>query len=410
MDPNPALRLLLDLPLRTPVEADVSEALGRVDQTIRKGGAAWPAVYQDALGIAERIVAECDRRIDDVQRKSMAIEEAAERARSQQGPRRQLDTVRNELRQVASQLKQDWRGRLQRQQEQLQSKAVEAMATLTLEVKQEGEKAEARAAEAWLLQLASYVEKLAREWRGQVAEALPASISAKATAALASLKELSLGPVPPTAAPPLTMVDSVKLSSPPQSFDVPAFGTALAQYARGHLMTASMMGTMLFAAFAAVVSMGGHGGAGSSSMYARGWVLLIALPPSVIFGAIAAKRSRQVALEKGRDQKKQAIVSALTQDIQKLLARVQGELERACAQAIDTAMAQLEGWLTQSSQAAITRLEAAQQEQLRAQKLEVRALQDRASEARTLKSQLSQAVLPELRRRLRDLTAAPAAT
>jgi hypothetical protein len=262
--------------------------------------------------------------------------------------------------------------------------------------------AEAKAQDAWLAQIGAYADKLVREWRTQLVESVPVSISAKVSQVAAALQELSLGTPPALQPPSFGEPEAWKLAPAPQPFEVPAFGAALMQYVRGHLMTASMLGTMLFGALAAAVSLSGAQ-PGSVGMYARGWLLLLALPPAIIFGIVAASRSRKVALEKGKDQKKQAISQALAADVQRALSRQSSELDRAVGLSLDAAFAAAEAWLAQAAQPALAQIESSQQEQLRAQKLELRQLQDRAGEARTLKSQLSQSILPELRRRLRDL-------
>ncbi len=402
LDPVPALRMLCDLPLRAELDAETTAALRALEERVRQPAGGWAEIYADAARLAERIVADCDRKSEAAQRRTLELEEHGDRGRSQGGPRRRLEAVRGEVKQLAGKLRQDWRVRLQKQIDQVGENAAGGLAQPEWDLSIQQEKAELRLKRAWHARFTAHVESLVSEWRAQVAERVSADLTARAAEAVRPLADLELG-APPAPAPPALATDPVKLSTPVQSFDVPRLGAALWQYVRSNLMAVTMFGTMLFSAAAVL----GFGGGGLGSMQARGWLILGLGPFCVIAGILAARRQRRAGIEKGRAAKEQAVIQALTTEVQKQVGRAAADLERASGSWLDTAVNDFDTWVARAAEPGIARAETTQQEDVRALRLESRQLQEKLGELRGLRSQLAQNMLPELRRRLRDLGEAP---
>jgi hypothetical protein len=141
-------------------------------------------------------------------------------------------------------------------------------------------------------------------------------------------------------------------------------------------------------------------------MQLRAWMMLFLLPPALVLGSLAARKQRKTVMEKAKVSKQQAIAGALVSDAGKVVARQSAELDRALGQYIDQACAAQEAWLERAAEPKVAAAETAEQEKVRTLRLESRQVQEAQGELRMVRNQVAQTVVPELRRRLRDLSEA----
>jgi hypothetical protein len=401
LDPVPAFRALLDLPLRLKLDDDPARRLGTLDERARAADKqAWGGLYRDAVTLAGDLVEICDGKAEQAQRRALEIDESIERLRGPHAARKRVDATRAELLRLAARLKQEWRTRLARQEEQVSESVARAADELGVDVSS-AERPSLRVPEDQLARLGAYVEKLAREWRAQLGDKLAVDVMAKTAEIVAPLGDVDARLQVPPSPPPLSLpeMDVVTLAVAPQPLEVPSVGAALAQYVRGHIMMVTMFGTMLIS----VIAVLGLGRGGGSLMLARGWLMLLVLPPSVLFGVFAARRQRRTAIEKAQTARQAQVVAIIGADTKKLIGRHAADLERAAGAWLDEAGAAAERWLDEATTPTLNATDEVQKSELRACKLEARQMADALAEQRTLKTQLSQSILPELRRRARDL-------
>lgn len=402
LDPSPALRNLIDLPLRIQLPERFCERLNRLEASQGEQQPDWPAVYQEALTISEQLNGFWESRLEELHRRRLALGDPMSlRQRQQIELRREMDRARNLLRQTIGGLTGEWQSRLKRQVDYIMEESGKRLDSLELDQRVEDGDLMISLAAGWKQQHEKFLNEAMERWvgaaTGSFTEALTKELQpiASSLAVIAALPN-SLIPKLSPKAETVTMSVEVKRS------EVVSFITALLHFMRGHVMSVSMFGGVVVV-LAGLLGVGAQADPGANMV--RQYLLAIAMPFSFVFGFFAIKADRQKQHRKLLEQRRQEFRSTVRADCQRLAERQRDSLERSLLKQIpDGLQRNLENWLGQHGESAIQRAEERGAESASELVLKQDKLAEEAVQLRTIRGQLTQQTAVDLRRRLRELT------
>jgi hypothetical protein len=415
-EPAPPLRALLDVPLRFAIAAPLAAELQGLSQTVRQTppDGAWADVYARAIEIGEALARDADARIEDMQRKALSADDPNEtRQRLSQGPRRDAERARADAKGALQKALREWIDRSKRQFEHVSTQCLET-AGKTMQLDESPTHAGIALAidKPWAAQFAGYVGRCCEEWTRNVttgADGALATAASGATAAAVEKLRAAAVRAPATAAAPSTDA-RVGSDLPSKEVDVPSTGAALLHYVRSNVMAVGIFGTVLAVAVALAGKLSGEGESHGSpnTMLLRGGLILAVLPFSVVFGLKAARRQRAALRDKAIAAQRQAVQGYLKSEVEKALERHRKALERWMTARSDEWATAVDRWWEEAIEPKLADADAAGVEAMRELKLQQAKMTEEQTALRTFRSQLTQSLLFDLRKRQRELVEAAA--
>ncbi len=404
-DPSPALRALLDLPLRAQLSSEHREALEDMEQRLRGGDTVpgWLRFYTSAVEIAEEIMRSWDARLADLQRQRAQIgDPGATRQRAQSNARREVDRTRSTARQVTGAVVTDWQERLRRQIDHVMEDVRRHLDDMPLRARVTKTSIEYSVDTAWLTGFRAYLEEVLVRWLRAGGDGVKAALEAGLSSALEPLRSL----VPETAM--IKVPTSVPLA-PEKAVLTPAekrterrtFLASLIQYVRGHLAVVGSIAGLLAVVGSPVL------GSSKGSVNIRQWLAAAATPLFLALGYFIVRRDRRQAVRKGRAQARKDIAASLESDCRKLLERQAQAIERTIVRKLpEQALAEVEALLQTQGEAAVCAADERAAGEASEVAIKLDRLNEELSRLRTQRAQLQDQIVFELRRRARELSPA----
>lgn len=402
-DPVPALRALLDVPLRLELAPPARAALTALEARVGAPPAeiVWPDVYRDALSAAEKVAAALDARMQELQRLRMQLGDPATARQRYAGVlRKDLDRARNGARAAVATVQGDWQSRPRRQVDYVMEEVGKQLAQIALREQALPGEIELSLDEGWLARYTTWLRAAIDAWIASSVAGVQRALTQELGPVCESLAR-AFPDAPPPVAPTLGGVraEVPAFTAEAKRYERHGFGSALAHYVRGNVMTVSMFGGVV-AVLGALA--GGH--AGSSSNY-RNYLIAGAVPLSIGFGVFAVRSDRARGRKKNLDARRVEVATWLKQETGKVAERQRDVIERTLIKRVgDVVPRDLEAWIAEHAEPAIARAEERGGADALELAVRVDKLNEEAGQLRTLNSAVTQQMMIELKKRLRELS------
>lgn len=378
-DPGATLRGFIDLPLRYPLEPELTGSINAfaAEARLHPVDADWIPVYARAVQVAEAALSSVDRRLEDLQRRALTIEDPSDaRNRIAQVPRRDADRARIEVKAEIQRALRDWSDRLRRQHEHVGSGCGPLLRQDHL-VKESPSGRDVLIAlnPQWWQDFSNYVGQCCEAWSQNAIVGVDREVGSAVQRGLSPLVRRygSLEGPPAFPAPAIDLNFDVHVDE--HEVEVP--GTA------AHLLRAA-------AGFAgAVASMNPLGG-------------LRALQAGVSF--VELQRGQSMRREQAVTAWRETAVAQIRTDLERVLDRHRRALERWTTRRCEQWFVAIDRWWDARVEPHFAVADRDAVEAVRELKLQHSRIQEEISGLRSLRNQLSQTVLFDLRRRLRELS------
>jgi hypothetical protein len=402
VDPCPGFRALLDLPYRFALEAHQTSTLGDLAACARDAASpeSWGALYARSLLEGERILNSIDQKLDAQQQALNALDDPMEiRNRLAGAPRRGVERVVTDLRSALQRCSKDWLDRTRRQQEFVTDGTVpwfrdlfrwkELVVAHGVQISLDP---------TWWSQLERFVLDACTQWQGGVMQGFDTACQQVILDAIRNARPASTSlPSPPS---PLPVADArLKLDTPVDErlIEIPnAVGMVLRS---GRSL--GTMGTFLFTVVAGV----------AVGDQVRAWTMKVS-PLIMIIALFAAfyfaQEDRKLRRERGIESWRATAVQQMRAAVAVVLDRQHRALDRWIEARTEQWTRSVDGWFSADVEPQFVDADARAQEQVRQLKLQQARMQEEFSTLRSLRSQFSQTILPELRRRHHELAHAVA--
>jgi hypothetical protein len=418
-EPSAALRSLIDLPLKTSLSAASAESLRGLGEETRKAKAReeWSAVYASGVTILEGIVAEVDASLEDLQRKILHSDDPNDAKNRIAGlPRREAERGRNDARAALQRVGKEWVERSRRQLERVTTQCLESSQSLAIKEKETPEGVELSTDPAWWSQYVGFVGRCADEWTSSFTSGAEEGFASQTAAAISPALAHASGQsvaAPPSLAPPENEA-RLPLETPSKDLEIQGTAAALLQSVRSNVMAVGIFGTVLVVVVSLVDKIPGltagsaHGTApenhsAPNSMMMRGILILAVLPFSIFFGLKSIAKQRAAVRTKGIAAHRTALQSFIKLELERALERHRKVLERWLAQRAELWSTTIDRWWESHVEPKLAEYEQQSVTTIRELKLQQGRMSEELSALKTLRNQLSQTLLFELRRRLREL-------
>jgi hypothetical protein len=407
-DPVQALRGLTDLQYRFMLDAAQVAALVDIavgSRDIASPGA-WRECYGRAITVAEQILSDVDRRIETQQQSLSTMEDPLDaRNRLATAPRRAAEKAVGEVRTQLQRSAKTWLDRLTRQQEL----AMDGCAPWFRDSVKWSEKRDRHGItmeldSQWWQQLEQFVRSTCANWQANVTKGVDADsssiVSDWATRSVGINRSL----------PPI--VDSLAVPDARVRFDVPMLAREIEVPGRWMVVLRSSRG-MAMTVIGPFASLLPHfvprGDNGSSSL------------PQVIAGLTAAamvismfvafsdvEHQQRLLYERALQQWKDTAHQQARIAVTAALDRQRRALERWVEMRVEQWTRAVDAWFATNIEPQLTAFDTSAQDYARQLKLQQARMQEELSTQRSLRSQLGQNILPELRRRFHELASSAA--
>jgi hypothetical protein len=420
-EPSAALRSLVDLPLKTTLSAASVESLRGLGEETRKAKARedWSAVYASGVTILEGIVAEVDANLEELQRKILHSDDPNDAKNRIAGvPRREAERGRNDARAALQRVGKEWVERSRRQLERVTTQCLESAQSIAIKEKETHDGVELSTDPAWWSQYVGFVGRCADEWTSSFTSGAEESFASQTAAAISPALAHASGQsvaAPPSLAPPENEA-RLPLETPSKELEIQGTAAALLQSVRSNVMAVGIFGTVLVVVVTLVdkipgltAGVGAAHGTGPethsapNSMMMRGILILAVLPFSIIFGLKSIAKQRAAVRAKGIAAHRTALQSFLKLELERALERHRKVLERWLSQRAELWSTAIDRWWETHVETKLAEYEQQSVTTIRELKLQQGRMSEELSALKTLRNQLSQTLLFELRRRLREL-------
>ncbi len=231
-EPSNALRALLELPLRHQVAPEANEAIAALQQSIRQTApdGEWITHYTRSIEIVDMVVRTTDARMEEMQRKALAMEDPNEaKQRLATAPRREAERVRTDAKAAAQRVAKEWVERSKRQVEHVTGQCIEAAQTLLVTKEEPVETGIVlRIDPPSLAQFAGYVSRCAEEWTKNAVGGVEKSLSDAVMGVTANLSvQGNRGPATPRTTDSPANEAKIAGEPPVKQEEVPSTGAAL---------------------------------------------------------------------------------------------------------------------------------------------------------------------------------------
>jgi hypothetical protein len=378
-DPVGAFRALIDLPLRQQFDPTFCIAINELSGQLRAvtPSTDWGPIYHQAIKVADDLLANTDRRLEDLQRRALTIEDPMEaRNRLSQAPRREAERLRGEAKNTVQRVLREWIDRAKRQQDHVASGCVPLLRqnglvnetatthglTLSLD-------------KAWESQFTSYVSQCCDTWAQNFAPGVEQGLASGITQALVVLNRVH-GNVNSPAYPGNPGAEirfDVHVNA--QDVEIP------------HVRQLALQSVQRAA------------GGGNPI----GMILGLAVSASRLADA---RHQQEVLRERGVTAYRESAAMQFRAELDKVLDRHRRLLERWSTQRAEQWSAAVDLWWDSRVEPQLAQADAAAADQVRELKLQQSRMQEELSNLRSFRGQLSQTILFELRRRHRELAEA----
>jgi hypothetical protein len=408
-EPSPSLRQLFDLPLKNDVAQPAAQSIDALSKAARGVGnpEEWLDVYDRGIRIVESLLSDVEARVAQLQQSSLDGEDAAEiRQKYAVGPRKEAERVRADVQAQTQRVVKEWSSRAKRQSAYLIEQWTTTVNGLQVTQRSESNQVLFSVDESWLKELCVYVHRCVDEWVRTTVSGVDDALHAGVTKASTPLLVHSSGVLPsrpPLQGPPGNdgKAQLIVEGGRPK---IPGIIESAFKTLRSHVMTIGILGSVV-TGVALLLSRGGDDGSGNvNSMMVRGGLIVAVLPVSLVFGLVASRKQRaqQVgeALEKYKVEARSRLMAALEKTVegqQDILERWSGTRG---AQWVDA----WSDWYREEVDSVLEGLEAKGNEALRDLKVNQSKISEELSSLKLFRSQVSQTLLFELRKRRRDLT------
>lgn len=404
-EPGNALRALLDLPLRQALDPGSISAIATFASEIRGATSStdWSPLYARAIQISDELLGTTDRRLEELQRRALTLEDPMEaRNRISQAPRREADRARTEAKASIQKVLREWIDRAKRQQEHVASGCAPQFQDLRLVRETTTEHGVMVALDPrWWADFSGYVSQCCDQWTKNFCPGVDHGFGPVIAQGLSEIEKRH-GPVELLPSSAFPIVDA-RFEAQPSSreVDVPSAASMLMRSAsRMTMMIGGIVGTGLGAATA-----GAHG-TDAVKYVALGVAVVsfIAFTAITYVGYGEAKHQKAVLRERGVTMWRDTSVAQIRGDLDKVLDRHRRALERWATQRAEQWTAAIDRWWETRVEPRLAESDVSATDQARELKLQQSRLQEEIGNLRSFRSQLAQTVIFELRRRLRELS------
>lgn len=408
-EPSPPLRQLFDLPLKNDVAHPAAESIDALSKAARGVGnpEEWVDVYDRGIRIVEALLTDVEGRVTQLQQSALDGEDASDiRQKYAVGPRKEAERVRSDVNAQTQRVVKEWSSRAKRQAAYLVEQWTGTVEGLQVIQRTDGAQTLFSVSDDWLKELRVYVHRCVDEWVRTTVSGIDDALHAAVTKATTPLLVHSSGVLPSRPALQGPPANDGKIQLPVEEGrpKIPGVLESAFKTLRSHIMTIGILGSVV-TGVALLLSRGSDEGSGSvNSMMVRGALIVAVLPVSLVFGLLVSRKQRaqQVseALEKYKVDTRTRLMSAL----EKVTEAQEDVLERWCssrgAQWVDA----WSEWSASAVEPALEGLETKGTEALRELKVSQSKIAEELSSLKLFRSQVSQTLLFELRKRRRDLT------
>ncbi len=401
-EPAPALRALLDLPLRHSLDPVFAEGIRDIATNARGASPTsdWAEIYAGAVRLVDDHVAALDRRLEEFQRKSLAAEDPLEaRARIAQVPRRDAERVRSDAKAEIQKALREWVDRSKRQQEHVAIGCAPLLRDDRMVVPiQTAHGISVSVDTRWAASFYAFVIQCCDEWIRNYTVGSEESLQNNAREVLAEFgKKVGEFQNPASLSPPSTALVPEAVIGP-RDVDIPSIITRMSQSV-GRMVTLILP---LVGAIGGVAVFGGSDSHGSAGLIGGGVSLLVLVFTTTI-NTLDGRRQQVVARERGIATYRDAAVAQLRTELDKVLDRHRRALERWTTQRADQWNAAIDQWWAQRVEPHLAAADAHATEVARELKFQQSRLQEEIGNLRSFRNLLSQTILFELKKRRREL-------
>lgn len=388
-----ALQDLFDLALRSdvPMDAALREAIDHLADrasTLAPDAAEWREVVAGSVEALVTLLAGMDDEIRALQARLVDLEEQ----RQAGGPaahRREADTVRGNARGALAGVIKKWVDRSHRQKDHVQQECVAATRdALVLAVQTDGRRLAVGVDEGSWARIDDYVRRCCDRWTETTASGVEAELAKALAATLQSIAALTASGSQPRPAADSGPRNDAALGplDPPASVELSALGSLLMRDVRSNIMAVGLFATVLGS-----VRLFGGGSV-------RPYLYLLALPPLLAFGWFGARRQQRRERERAEETQRRAAGTLLQTRLDRALTRHRAALDRWLNGRGDQWQRAVDAWWASHLDLALQQQDRERAEETRALRLEQAQVQERLNPLRTLRSQLAQRQLTDLRR------------
>jgi hypothetical protein len=407
-DPVQALRGLTDLHYRfmldaAQVAALVDIAVGSRDIASTE---AWRECYERAIAVAEQILSDVDRRIEAQQQSLGTMEDPLDaRNRLATAPRRAAEKAVGEVRTQLQRSAKTWLDRLTRQQEL----AMDGCAPWFRDSVKWSEKRDRHGItmeldSQWWQQLEQFVRRTCTNWQTSVTKGVDAdsspTVSDWATRSVGINRSL----------PPI--VDSLAVPDARVRFDVPMLAREIEVPGRWMVVLRSSRGMAMtvigpFASLLPHFVPRGYNGSSSLPQVIAG-LTAAAMVISMFVAFSDVEHQQRILYERALQQWKDTAHQQARIAVTAALDRQRRALERWVEMRVEQWTRAVDAWFATNIDPQLTAFDTSAQDYARQIKLMQARMQEELSTQRSLRSQLGQNILPELRRRYHELASSAA--
>jgi hypothetical protein len=400
VEPTPAFGAVLDLPIRYRISPGLSDKVSALGAAARAAPDAWPAHYEAAIGLVDACIAELSSSAEAIQARLGAADDPNElKQRLAAGPRRDADRALADAKASLAKAHREATERLRRQAQHVREQCVgQVGGSLAIVVRNTTDGIHVTADPAWWGQFTGYITRCCDEWSLQFSEAHEPGFAASFSSLVAVGPARGAAPVSPAASPP--SLARPALSEPPggKEVEVPSHGAALGGYLRSHLMSIGIVSSVVMAGVALV-----PGGTGAVTTAIRGLILLAFLPLLSVFAWRGAAQQRDRLRRKAVADQREATAKAIVDTVERQVEAHRVTLERWSQRRVDDWGAAADRWMVDVVQPNLAELDAVAAEQARLARVAQGQLTEELGALKAARTQLSQNLLVDLKRRLRQL-------
>ncbi len=431
-EPSRALKTVLDFPFRIDLGDETRARVGALFESVKATPAEgdWPSLYREALAVCQLAAGEIDARAGRLQRDSITIAEESERANRTAGSgHSRTEEARRDAHRAAQRVAKDWTERTRRQLEHVNYECV-STATTTLE--REGvqmhpppgllppateQSLTLSARPDWWHRYASYVQQSCDRWTQVTSHGLESGLRE----ALSASMQASGAGVPlsePGSARAAPDTDMLLGGRPPPQQVVEVPGLLATAFLRVRSVGFTVMGILTLAGVfglgagkarsppPAPAAVEPPGVAKSENPPLDPETLKVALVVAGLFllciGIYQAIATQRKERDKGVAAQRQALDAYIRAEVQRMLERHRGKLERFVQARIEDWEAAIDAHHAAHVLPRLERDSAEHVESLRELKLRATAVNDELSKARSQRATLQSAWV-ELQSQARDL-------
>ena len=404
-DPVPALRSLLDLPLRQAVDPEPLRAINALTADVRAADASgqWAAVYARSIKITDELLAATDRRLEELQRRALSTEDPMEaRARIAQAPRREAEQLRAQAQASVQKLLREWVDRAKRQQEHVTSGCVPFLRESRL-VNRVDDKHHMTLTvdDRWWAEFSDYTRQCCEEWTKHFCLGLEQDVGPSIAEALGEMARRHGTPTAPVTWTQPVTASNFDLLTDPREVEVPSRGALLIRAIRTNFMMMMGFVTILFSIVKGLTT---STGSSDDYKYALGVIGAGFFALSIFFGNDDAQRQRETLQKQGLTGWRDTTTAQIRSELDKVIDRHRRALERWAVLRAEQWTASIDRWWDTRVEPRFIESDGIAADHARELKIQQGRMQEEIGTLRALRNQLAQTTLFDLRRRLRDLS------